>query len=240
MHIRLIFCFGMLCLIFSNKLFAAPVVSTLSDGRVQLQYEVTDDSYYNVFYAYDDEYGNPGYVDRARSVSGIFSITLEPLYFLYNDEHRISISFAGLSNYPSALNDTTFDLLVSTEALQSGNIQFGMSGEPDYQFYGNGNFDQSNGLVPFICVECSYSFELNLAYLQYFQFGAAIGAFNTVSQESNPNLLRYFEGNPYDTGQEALVLTVGEVPLPASVWLFASALLGLLGRARCHHRQARL
>ncbi|MDX2507294.1 MAG: PEP-CTERM sorting domain-containing protein [Gammaproteobacteria bacterium] len=104
------------------------------------------------------------------------------------------------SSFRSTDNLTTDVAGISSSALISG-----WYGDPDYINYGNATLFP----FPFICVECGYEMTLNLT--------------------ANPLILSYYESNPYDTGEVNFELFVSQVPLPATVWLFGSGLIGLLG-----------
>lgn len=89
--------------------------------------------------------------------------------------------------------------------ISSTTLTSGLDGEPNYTSYGNATLSP----FPFLCVECGFEMNLNLT--------------------ANPLVLSYHESNPYETGAVDFELYVSQVPLPASVWLFSSGLLGLFG-----------
>lgn len=89
-------------------------------------------------------------------------------------------------------------------AISSLTLISGFTGEPDYISYGNAALSP----FPFLCVECGYEMTLDLS--------------------GNPLILSYHEYNLYGTGEVDFELFVSPVPLPATVWLFGSGLIGLL------------
>lgn len=107
------------------------------------------------------------------------------------------------------LNGSSFrpidTLATDFTAITSETLISGFTGEYDYISYGNATLSP----FPFICVECGYEMTLNLF--------------------SNSLVLSYHESNPYDTGAVDFELYVSQVPLPTTVWLFGSGLIGLLG-----------
>lgn len=100
---------------------------------------------------------------------------------------------------------TTDILTTDITGINNTALISGWDGEPNYTNYGNATLSP----FPSICVECGYEMTLNLT--------------------SNPLVLSYYESNPYGTGEVDFELYVSQVPLPASAWLFASGLVGLLG-----------
>lgn len=78
----------------------------------------------------------------------------------------------------------------------------------DYDIYGNASLSP----FPLICIECSYEMTFNLF--------------------PNSLVLSYHEFNPFNTGEVDFELFVSQVPLPATVWLFGSGIIGLIGVAR--------
>ncbi|MFC1588925.1 hypothetical protein ACFL3P_01490 [Pseudomonadota bacterium] len=113
-------------------------------------------------------------------------------------------------NYSNVLlNGSTFrpiDTLVFDQfEVINNTLTSGFTGEFDYISYGNATLSPD----PFVCVECGYEMTFDL-------FG-------------DPLVLSYHEFNSYGTGEAHFELFVSQVPLPATVWLFVSGLIGLLG-----------
>jgi len=126
------------------------------------------------------------------------------------------INFTANIDYSNVLlNGSTFrsidTLTTDVTGINSSALISGWSGDPDYLNYGNATLSP----FPFICVECGYEMTLNLT--------------------ANPLVLSYYESNPFDTGAVDFELYVSQVPLPASVWLFGSGLIGLLGLSKRKH-----
>ena len=107
------------------------------------------------------------------------------------------------------LNGSSFrpidTLTTDSIGINSDSLISGFTGEFDYLSYGNATLSP----FPSLCVECGYEMTLNLT--------------------ANPLVLSYYESNPYGTGEVDFELYVSQVPVPASAWLFASGLVGLLG-----------
>lgn len=120
------------------------------------------------------------------------------------------VNFTANIDYNNVLlNGSSFrpidSLTTDITGMSSTALISGWDGEPNYTNYGNATLSP----FPSICVECGYEMTLNLT--------------------ADPLVLSYYESNPYGTGEVDFELYVSQVPLPASVWLFASGLVGLLG-----------
>ena len=119
------------------------------------------------------------------------------------------VNFTANIDYSNVLlNGSSFrpidTLTTDITGISSTTLISGWDGEPNYTNYGNATLSP----FPFICVECGYEIALNLT--------------------ANPLILSYHESNPYDTGAVDFELYVSQVPLPTTVWLFGSGLIGLL------------
>ncbi len=143
-------------------------------------------------------------ITTTSKLTGFLNVSID-------DTYTATIDYSNV-----LLNGNTFrpiDTLVSDlNGVSSKILTSGFKGEPDYLSYGNA------ALTPFpsICVECGYEMTLNL------EPNSFIG---------NSLVLSYHEWNPYDTGEVHFELYVSQVPLPASIWLLSSGLIGLLSFA---------
>lgn len=162
-------------------------------------YALTDNSYYS--YSYADS-GSGNIVTNKSMLTGFLQVNID-------DSYMVTIDYSSV-----LLNGSSFrpidTLVTDIDGVNSMTLISGWTGEFDYLSYGNATLDP----FPFLCVECGYEMTLNLDADPYF---------------GNPLLLSYHESNPYDTGEMHFELFVSQVPLPATVWLFASGLIGLLG-----------
>ena len=167
-------------------------------------YLLTDNSHYSYSEA-DWANGNGDLVTTKSMLTGFLLVNIE-------DNHIVTIDYNNV-----LLNGNSFrpneTMTADAAAINSGTLVSGFTGEDDYLSYGNA------ALSPFpqLCVECGYEMTLNL------------GA-NPVA--GNPLALSYHESNSYDTGEVHFEIFVSQVPVPASAWLFGSAVLGLLGIRR--------
>ena len=200
-----------------------PIVSDNNDGTMTVSYQVDTGSlykYYN-FSGYED-------VNYSTPVTGTFSVTLANGYSASDNLHKVVVSYQNLSQYPGSFQTNSQTLLVSKEALISGQINIGLSGEygePPNQPYGNGQFLYGEQSQPMVCVECGYHLTLNLLYIDIRDFGSVL--LTTTNQtDSNSQLLSYSESNPYGAA-ESLSLVINEVPVPSAAWLMLSAISGL-------------
>jgi len=163
---------------------------------------------FNQTYALTD---NSYYSNKFLFFGNIVTTTSELTGFLsisIDDNYTATIDYSN-----ALLNGSTFrsnDILVSDiGGVSSKTLTSGFTGEPDYLSYGNSVLSP----FPSICVECGYEMILNLDP-------------NTII--GNSPVLSYHEWNPYDTGEDHFELYVSQVPLPASIWLLGSGLIGLL------------
>ena len=151
-------------------------------------------------YSYSEEEGSGNIITNTTTLTGSLLVTIDDVNFTATIDYN-NVLLNGSSFRPTDTLETDFTGIFFSEALISG-----WSGEPSYTDYGNATLLTT---APSLCVECSYEMTLNLT--------------------PNPLVLSYFESNPYGTGEVDFEIYVSQVPLPASAWLFASGLVGLLG-----------
>ena len=148
------------------------------------------------------------------------------MYSRSNNLHKVVVSYQNLSQYPDSFHTNTQTLLVSKEALISGQINFGHYDDPNYEPYGNGQFSYGDQSQPLVCVECGYYFTLNLLSINFIDLGSRLVT-STNQTDDSGQLLSYSESNQYGSGEESLNLVINEVPLPSAAWLMLSAVSGL-------------
>ena len=122
-----------------------------------------------------------------------------------DSNYTVTIDYSNVLLDGSSFLRPLDTLVTDIDGINSGTLISGWDGEPNYTNYGNATLSP----FPFICVECSYEMTLNLT--------------------ANPLILSYHEYNPWGTGELYFEVFVSQVPLPATVWLFISGLIGLLG-----------
>lgn len=161
-----------------------------------------------VYFLTDNSYYSFSQADNDGNITTSTSTLSGVLVVIIDD-----VNFTADISYDSvSLNCGSFreneTLTTDSAGLNSPALISGNTGEPDYMNFGNAILAP----FPFICVECGYEMRLNLT--------------------ANPLVLSYHETNPFDTGAVDFELYVSPVPLPSAMWLFGSALLGLLGFAK--------
>ncbi|NNF16354.1 MAG: hypothetical protein HKN70_06380 [Gammaproteobacteria bacterium] len=200
---------------FETDGFAAYSYIDGSNVHFLLDYDVSAGSYW----------GNSFGGSTALGGSVFLAVALN--YDLDVDGHEIDIYFDQLDPdvssafFFSGLPYTT--VLMDAAAIAAGQGVYTASGDPDYMQSGTMSF---GGLFsdnhPFICIECSFLFELNLVYLDF-----STGFINFNPDDPRASLL--FGRDSYDTTPYgwALGVNVQNVPIPGGLLLFASAMLGL-------------
>ena len=164
-------------------------------------YVLTDNSYYSYSYA-DWGDGSGDIITNKTTLTGFLQVNIDGNYVVTIDYSNVLLNGSSFRPIDTLVTDAT--------GINGTTLISGFTGEYDYISYGNATLSP----FPFICVECGYEMTLNLAA-------------NPLM--GNPLVLSYHESNPYDTGEVNFELFVSQVPLPATVWLFGSGLIGLLG-----------
>lgn len=163
-----------------------------------INYVLADNSYYSYSYADWDSGGD--IITDGSSLSGSLQVTINDFFT------AVAIDYSNV-----LLNGSSFrtidTLATDSDAILSGSLVSGFTGEFAYTSYGNA------ALTPFpsICPECGYEMTLN--------------------PFSNSLVLSYHEFNPYYTGEMHFDIFVSQVPLPSAAWLFAAGITGLFGIA---------
>ena len=118
-------------------------------------------------------------------------------------------------------------MVLENSAMAAGSGYYNLSGDPDYIESGNMGFGGPFTNPFFFCVECAFTAQLDLVFLDY---SNTLLEFNF--DDTRTTLLNMFDSydtTPYGFG---LNLVVNQVPLPATLPLFVSALFGLAIRRR--------
>lgn len=165
-------------------------------------YFLTGNSYYS--YSYEDS-DSGDIVTNKTTLTGFLEVNIA------EDLTAVTLDYSNVLLNGSSFRPTE-TLITDPFSILSSTLISGTTGEPDYINYGNATLSP----FPFICVECGYEMTLNLDNLG---LNPATG---------NPLVLSFHEFNPYGTGSVDFELFVSQVPLPATIWLFASGLIGLL------------
>jgi len=163
-------------------------------------YFLTDNSFYSHSYA-DWGDGSGDIITNKSALGGFLLVSVDDSFTVTIDYSNVLLGGSSFRPVDTLGSDAT--------GINSATLISGFTGEYDYISFGNATLSP----FPSICVECGYEMILNLAA------NPLIG---------NPLVLSYHESNPYDTGEVDFELYVSEVPIPATVWLFSSGLLGLL------------
>ncbi len=166
-------------------------------------YWLTGNSYYSYSY---EESGSGDVITNKTTLTGFLEVNIA------EDFTAVTIDYSNV-----LLNGSSFrpidTLATDPFSILSNTLISGFTGEYDYISYGNATLSP----FPFICVECGYEMTLNL---------------DANPTTDNPLVLSYHEFNSYGTGNVDFELFVSQVPLPATIWLFGSGLIGLIGFAK--------
>ncbi|NOZ38001.1 MAG: hypothetical protein GXP11_08045 [Gammaproteobacteria bacterium] len=121
--------------------------------------------------------------------------------------------------------DSTFVFSMSALDAMSGGASYYNSGDngSGAAVITNGSLRIIDGI--FTCVECGINVSLNLVGLDY-----STGSANFNPADARVSLLQYSDF--FDLFTNDRTFKVSPVPVPASIWLFASGLLGLFQLAR--------
>lgn len=100
-------------------------------------------------------------------------------------------------------------------------LKFGTWGDPDYQILPGTNANLSPGA----CIECAFSWTLNLSFLQLSWNGSGYDL-RTSAQGFDQIYTFSSEFSPHDN-VDRYYANIAPVPVPGALWLFGSSLLGL-------------
>ncbi|MDH3588048.1 MAG: hypothetical protein OEQ74_01460 [Gammaproteobacteria bacterium] len=118
-------------------------------------------------------------------------------------------------------------MVLENSAMTAGSGYYHLSGEPDYLESGNMGFGGPFTNPFFFCIECAFTAQLDLVFLDY---SNTLLQFNFDDPRTTLlNMFDSYETSPYGFG---LNLVVNQVPLPATLPLFVSALFALAIRRR--------
>jgi len=197
--------------------------------RVLIRYELAAGSALNTHY-YDED--SQSYNDNTSPLSGSLWLDMAETYDLNgtgpaSPAHRVGLYFEQLNRAPfnSHSGSDYVELNLSNSDLLTGRIELGISGDPDYLSYGSSTF--APGDEPFVCVECSYHLELDLAGFSYREHAGSAHLYGQLFESHPAALLTFSEGDPTNGDSSTYRALISEVPLPAGGWLFVSALASL-------------
>lgn len=218
--------------------------------KVIMEYQLGSSSY-NETEAYDYENNQLLPVER-NAIGGTLWLEVNSQYELSNPLHDITLYFEDTSNstaidfwsgYGAVSNEQ--HLSITTNGLLAGSGEtyvqcceeaglfvpspFNSSAETNPSLF------DSNGNLPVICVAdgCDAGAMLNLIGLDYVETGdIAQLVFNSDESRS----LLYYTTAGYE-GYSSNTYAMSDVPVPASLWLFASGMTTLLAASRLRSKQ---
>lgn len=110
-------------------------------------------------------------------------------------------------------------------------LRAGVSGDPDYVIapYTNSSMQWA------ACIECDFTYTLNLAFLQLYWTGSAYDLRTSAQGFDQVFTLESYFDFGLEESTDRYYGNIAPVPVPAAAWLFGSGLLGLVTKRRRPH-----